>query len=131
MMQTHTDNTLTQKDMINQAYKKLTAEELVAILSNTTITGKYYYNNSWYKYRVNSFSDGTMEGQNDTGTYDEGRGQVNDDGSMSTEWDGYWEDWTGVAYRVNNEVIFFDTTTHKWKTTYTLIEYGELPTDAL
>lgn len=78
---------------------------------------------------VNSFKDGNIEGQNNVGSYNEGGWQVNKNDSVSIEWDGYWEDWTGFAYEVGNEIMFFDTTTEQWKTTYILIEDGELPTD--
>ena len=115
--------------MIDNAYKVLNSKDLTRIFSDTTITGNYFYNNTWYKFMINSFADGTVEGQNNVGSYNEGRWQVNDDDTMSIEWDGYWEDWTGFAYKVNDEIMFFDTTTGKWKTTYTLIEDGELPTD--
>ena len=128
-MASKSDNTLTKQDMMNNAYKILNSEDLNKILSDTTITGKYFYNNTWYKFMVNSFANGTVEGQNNVGSYNEGRWQVNDDNSMSIEWDGYWEDWTAFVYEVNDEIMFFDMTTDKWRTTYTLIENGELPTD--
>ena len=128
-MQRDTDNTLTQQDMIDKSYHRLTAKELVNILSDTTLTGKYFYNNSWYVFKVNAFKDGHIIGQNSVGTYDRGRWHVNKDDSMTTTWDGTWEDWTGIAYKVENEIMFFDSITKRWKTTYTLVENGTLSTE--
>lgn len=115
--------------MLNKSYQILNSDDLYKIFLDTTITGRYLYNNTWYIYKVNSFADGTIEGQNDVGSYNEGRWKINSDGSMSVEWDGYWEDWTGFAYEVNKEIMFFDATTGAWRTTYTLIEAGQQSTD--
>ena len=128
-MASKSDNTLTKQDMIDKSYKMMNAEDLNKIYTDTTITGTYLYNDTWYKYIVNSFSNGTIEGQNNVGSYNEGRWKVTDHNTMSVEWDGYWEDWEGCAYRVNDEIMFFDLHTDKWRTTYTLVEDGELPTD--
>jgi len=128
-MATKLDNTLTKQDMLNKSYQILNSDDLYKIFLDTTITGRYLYNNTWYIYKVNSFADGTIEGQNDVGSYNEGRWKINSDGSMSVEWDGYWEDWTGFAYEVNKEIMFFDATTGAWRTTYTLIEAGQQSTD--
>jgi hypothetical protein len=128
-MEKLTDNQMTQQDMIDKSYKMLTQKELFGILSDTTITGIYLYNNTWYKYMVNSFNDGNIEGKNNIGSFNEGRWQINSDASMSIEWDGYWEDWRGFAYKVDGRIMFFDATTKKWRTTYTLVENKILPTE--
>ena len=128
-MQQSTDNTLTQQDMIDKSYKKLTADELIDILSDTTITGKYFYNNTWFKFMVNSFKDGRVKGENSVGTYDKGRWKVHNDNSMSIVWEGSWKDGTNFAYKVNDEIMLFDTITEEWETTYTLVQNGKLPTD--
>ena len=128
-MENQLDSVLTKQDMIDKSYQMLSVEDLSKLHIDTTITGKYFYNNTWYKYMSNIFSDGTVEGQNDVGSYNEGRWKVNSDATFSVEWEGYWEDWTGFAYKVANEIMFFDSTTNKWRTTYTLVEDGKLPID--
>ena len=127
-MISNTDNTLTRQDMIKQECKMLQDKELTAMYTGTTITGKYFYNNTWFKFIVNSFSDGSIKGHNNVGSFDEGRWKINDDNSLYIEWDGYWENWTGFGYQVGNEIMFFDSTTNHWRSTYTLVEDGELPT---
>jgi len=123
------DNTLTRQDMIDKSYKMLTKEEIQKTLSGTTITAKYFFNNSWYKAMTNSFADGTIEGQNNVASYNKGRWQVNEDDSLSLEWDGSWEDWSAFAYKVGDEIMFFDITTGLWRTTFSLIEAGTLATE--
>jgi len=128
-MKQYTYNQITQQDIIDKSYKMLSQKELIDILSDTTITSIYLYNNVWYEYMVNSFSNGNIEGQNNVGSYQEGRWQVNSDASMSIEWDGYWEDWRGFAYDVDGKIVFFDAITKKWRTTYTLVENKIVPID--
>ena len=121
------DHTLTRDTIISQRHKQLTIQELKELSSNKTVRGDYFYNNEWRLYICYSNEDGTVEGENDLKSFNEGRWSVNDDGGYSVEWDGYWEDWTGFAYHVDGEIMFFDSTTGKWRTTYTKVVEGEEP----
>jgi len=124
------DNNLTRESIIQQGYQMLTAKEIEDIFADATITARYFYSNSWYKAVTNSYSDGRIEGENHVGSYNEGRLSVNkNNNTLSLEWDGYWEDWTAVGYRVNDEFIFFDADSGKWRITLTLVEKGILPID--
>ena len=129
-MQTNDNNTLTREDMINQGYQMLDSQEIKDILSDTTITARYFYWNAWYIAKTNSFRNGEIKCQNHVGSYDEGRWIVNEnDNTLSLEWDGHWEAWTALGYKVNDEFMFFNTDTDKWRITLTLVEQGELPTN--
>ena len=121
-----TDNTITRQDMIDKSNKMLSKNEIEKIYSETTITAKYFYNNTWFKAITNSYSDGTITGQNNVGSSDKGRWEVSEDGVLSLEWDEYWESWSAFGYRVQDEVMFFDTDTGKWRITLSIIEDGEL-----
>ena len=124
----HTNqNELTLADMQN--HQRLTAQEISNLFNDATITARYYYANKWYIAKTNSFANGEIEGQNHVGAYNEGRWKVNDDDTFSVAWDGYWEDWTAFGYRVDNEWMFFDTTTRKWRLTLMKVEKGIFSTE--
>ena len=121
----HTNqNTLTITDIINEGHKRLTAQEIKDIFNDATITVRYYYANRWYIAKSNSWSNQEIKGQNHVGTHDEGRWQVNDDDSLSIEWDGYWEDWRAFGYKVKNEWMFFDTQSGRWRITLMEVKKG-------
>ena len=129
-MLTSNDNTLHVDDMLKENYPMLEAQTLKEIFIDATITARYYYANNWYKVKTNSFKNGEIEGQNHVGSYNEGRWSVNDkENSLSVEWDGYWEDWTGIAYKVKDEVMFYDWDTGNWRMTLTLVEQGIYSTE--
>lgn len=108
----------------------LNAKEIKDMFCNATITARYFYSNTWYIAVTNSFQDGRIEGQNNVESYNEGRWSVEEkDNTLSLAWDGYWEDWTAIGYKVNDEFMFFDTDTGKWRITLTLLEKGILPID--
>ena len=123
-------NALTRDSIIQQGYQMLTAKEIEDIFAEATITARYFYSNSWYKAVTNSYRDGRIEGENHVGSYNEGRWSVDKNThTLSLEWDGYWEDWTAVGYRVKDEFIFFDEESGKWRITLTLVEKGILTID--
>ncbi len=129
-MSTSTNNTLTIDDMTAQNYQSLSAQEIKDIFSETTTTARYFYNNTWYMAATNSFQDGRIEGQNNVGSYNEGRWSVDEEKhTLSLEWDGYWEDWTARGYKVDNEFMFFNTNNGKWRITLIFVEKGILSTD--
>jgi hypothetical protein len=72
-------------------------------------------------------ANGEMEAQNDWGTYEEGKWKVDEHGCLTVEWDGYWEDWTGVAFQVDNELKFYDIESGKWRTSFDSIVKGKHP----
>ena len=124
------DNTLTLDDMIKANHPMLNAQAIKQILTNATITARYYYADTWYIAKTNSFKSGEIEGENNAGTYDEGKWSVNeDDHTLSVEWNGYWETWTAAGYKVNDEYMFFDTDTGRWRITFIVVEKGIFPTD--
>ena len=125
-MSTNNDNTTTQNEVIAAGHKQLTVEELTKVISNNTVTGDYFYNKQWRLYRSYANPNGEIQGENDLGSFVEGTWVINEDASLTLEWDGYWDDWTGVAYFFEDKIKFYDTTSKKWRTTYTKIEAGEL-----
>ena len=130
-MNFNNDNLTTQQEVITQGHTRLTQEELIAISSNKTITGHYYYNNQWRRYMSYTNPNGEIEGINDLGTFEKGRWSVNTDGLYSVNWARYWENWSAYAYRVGTDIKFYDTTTQKWLTTFNNIVKGELPLEVV
>jgi len=126
-MQTNRDNLTTREEVVKDGCKILTAQELKEIVSGNTVTGDYFYNNEWRLYIAYSTPNGEIEGVNDLGSFVEGRWSIEEDGKYSVEWDGYWEDWSAYAFHVDGKIKFYDSTTDKWRTSYTKVEAGELP----
>lgn len=130
LMLTSDNNTLTREEIISQGHKMLKAQEIKDMFNDTTVTARYFYGKKWYVAKTNSFKNGIIQGQNHVGSYNEGKWSVNEkDNSLSLTWDGYWEDWTAVGYKVNDEFMFFNTDTGTWRITMTLVEQGKLPTE--
>jgi len=115
----------TTKDLLlSKGYKPLTKVELLELISNTTVCGDYEYSGH-RKYKSFMNANGEMNGKNDWGSYEEGNYTIDEDGHLSVAWDGYWEEWTGVAFKVANEIKFYDTNSGIWRTTFNNITKGE------
>jgi hypothetical protein len=52
-------------------------------------------------------------------------GQINSDGHLKFEWDGYLEDWSAIEFQVDDEIKFYDIDSGKWRTTFHKILKGE------
>ncbi len=90
---------------------------------NKTIRGEYYIGRIYISYLD---EDGNVEGENDLGKHVFGKISINmNDNTLTTKWDGYWDNWTGRAYDVNGEIKFFDTTSLQWRTTFKTFEEGK------
>ena len=118
----------TRDDLINSGYTPLTKEALVALISNTTVSGDYEYSGHRV-YKTFMDANGEMTGRNDWGSDEQGRWSVNNRGHLSVTWDGYWEDWSGVAFQVDREIKFYDTASGKWRTSFHNIMQGEQDLD--
>jgi hypothetical protein len=111
-------------DLLSLGHTPLTKEELLALISNTTVIGDYEYNG----HRVyKSFMDanGEIESKNDWGSHVFGRYTIDDNGVFNVEWDGYWDAWSGVAFLIEDEIKFYDVKTGKWRTTFNTITQGK------
>jgi len=129
-MVSSSDNTLTKADMTAKECQMLNAGEIQALMSDTTITAKYYFNNRWFLAKTNSYPDGSIVGENHVGTHDEGRWSVDEaNNTLKLEWDGYWEEWTAVGYKAGDEYMFFNVDTGTWRITFISVEKGKLPID--
>ena len=69
-------------------------------------------------------ANGEMEGRNDWGSEEQGRWRVDDSGCMCVTWEGYWENWCGMAFKVDDEIKFYDSISGKWRTSFHQILQG-------
>ena len=123
MIRKFEDFGLTETEVIKQGYTQVLAEVLNNRIVDKTIHGDYYVDRKYVSYLG---KDGSIEGINDLGSFVTGKWHINDeDNTLSLVWDGYWHNWTGRAYEVNNEIKLFDTTTLLWRTTFKLFEDGK------
>ncbi len=114
----------TKDDLLNRGYTPLSKKELLELISDNTVCGDYEYNgHRIYKSFMNS--NGEVEGKNDWGSTESGRWSVDENGYLSVEWDGYWEAWSGVAFKVDDEVKFYNLQDGTWQTTFHKILEGE------
>jgi len=118
----------TQNDLKAQGHTPLTKEELLALISGNTVIGDYEYSGHRI-YRTFMNPNGEMEAKNDWGSHEFGKWQVEDDGCLSVTWDGYWEDWTAAAFKVDGEIKFYNIENGTWQTTFNTIMPGEQSLD--
>ena len=118
----------TKDDLIAKGYTPLTKEELLKLISHTTVCGDYEYSGH-RKYKTFMNANGSMEAKNDWDSHEEGRWSVDENGYLSVEWDGYWEDWSGMGFKVDDEIKFYDSKTGKWRTSFHNIVQGEQDLD--
>ena len=114
----------TKEDLLAKGYTPLTKQELKELISNTTVWGDYEYRGH-RRYKTFMDSKGAMEGKNDWGSTEFGIWDIDDNGCLTVEWEGYWEDWSGVAFKVEDEIKFYDIKSGKWRTTFHTIIKGE------
>ena len=125
MEYTKTDRNTTEKMVIDAGYTKLSIDELKEKMCDKTVTGDYYNGRKYISY---ADFDGNIQGVNDLGSHIFGKYVFDiEDSTLSVEWDGYWETWTGYAYEVEGEVQFFDATSKTWRTTFRLFQDGKQP----
>ena len=122
-MQPELEKKITRDEMLKK-YVPLTKERLQALISNTTVTGDYEYNgHRIYKTFMNE--NGEMEAKNDWGSHVFGHYSIDDEGYFSVSWDGYWDDWTGIAFETHKEIRFYNIEDGRWMTTFTDIAQGK------
>ena len=115
---------ITKDGLLNLGHRPLSKEALLARIANTTVTGDYEYNGH-RRYKTFMSPDGEMEAKNDWGSHVFGRYTIDDDGYFSVSWNGYWDDWTGIAFKINHEIKFYNIEDGRWMTTFTDIAQGK------
>ncbi len=118
----------TKDDLIRKGYTPLTKQELSELISNTTVSGDYEYSGH-RRFKTFMDANGEMEGKNDWGSDEFGKWNIDDNGYLSVKWEGYWEDWTAVAFKVNDEIKFYNIKDGTWQTTFNNIMPGEQDLD--
>jgi len=118
----------TKDDLIRKGYTPLTKQELSELISNATVSGDYEYSGH-RRFKTFMDANGEMEGKNDWGSDEFGKWNIDDNGYLSVKWEGYWEDWTAVAFKVNDEIKFYNIKDGTWQTTFNNIMPGEQDLD--
>jgi len=121
---------ITYDDVINDGHTILSKEELANLIVGKTVYGNYEYNGH-RKFVSYIDPDGSVNGTNDWGSYEEGEWSIGDDHIFTVSWDGYWEDWSAYAFHIDGEVKFYEQLTGQWKTTFDAIKDGDLPLELL
>ena len=107
----------------DEGYHQLSGEELRQRICGKTVRGDFH---NGRKYVCYIDENGNMEGINDRGSHHLGKYSINkDEKTFTVKWDRGWENWTSRVYDVDGEIIFYDSTTSRWKTTFTQIEDGK------
>ena len=114
---------ISEKAVIEKKHHQLSGEEIKEKLIGKTIWGDYYNGRKYISYCA---ADGIMEGENDFGAHHKGNWIINyKKNTFTVIWDYGWDNWTGRAYDVNGEIVFFDSTTSKWVTTFKVFKDGK------
>jgi hypothetical protein len=110
--------------LLMKGYKPLTKIELTELISDTTVSGDYeYHGHRRYKTFMNK--NGTMVGSNDWGSLEKGQWSIYRNGYLCVMWDGYWENWIAKAFKIGEEIKFYDIESGEWRTTFNKIVKGE------
>jgi len=123
-MQPELEKKITKDDLIDKGNTTLTKEELYKLIANTTVSGDYEYNGH-RRYKTFMNANGEMEAKNDWGSHIFGHYTIDDNGLFSVTWDGYWDEWTGVAFKTHKEIRFYNIVDGRWMTTFTDIKLGK------
>jgi len=123
-MQPELEKQITKNDLLDKGHISLTKEQLKKLIKNTTVTGDYEYNGH-RRYKTFMSPDGEMEAKNDWGSHVFGQYSIDDNGYFSVSWDGYWDDWTGIAFETHKEIRFYNIEDGRWMTTFTDIAQGK------
>ena len=114
---------ISEKDVIAKKYHQLTGEELKQKIIKKTVWGDYYNGRKYICYHS---ENGIIESENDFGAHHQGNWIINNkNNTLTVVWDYGWDNWTGRAYDVNGEIVFFDSTTSKWRTTLKIFKDGK------
>ncbi len=123
MMKPKIERLTTKEKMLQNGYVPLTKKALLNLISNTTVWGDYEYSGH-RKYKTFMDANGKMEAKNDWGSHVFGEWRVEEDGCLTVKWQGYWEDWTAIAFQVEREIKFYNIEDGQWQTTFYNIEQG-------
>jgi hypothetical protein len=107
---------LSEKEIIAQGFLQLSGKELLSIISNKTIFGDYIMG---YKFATNIYQNGAVIGINDIGSEDFGIWNIDfEKNTLQLEWKKGWINTITRAYKVNENIEFYDIDTGKWRTTF-------------
>ena len=115
---------MTEAMVIENGRRQLSGAELKEKVVGKTMHGDYLGGRRYVSYMD---ENGTVDGTNDLGAYCAGTWSIDEDvNTLTVAWGGCWDDWTGRAYDVDGEIQFYDTTTQRWRTTFTHFEDGKV-----
>jgi hypothetical protein len=110
------DTKLSEKVLIDNGNTPLLVAELKQKILNKSIYGDYYIGRT---YIICIDEHDKMTGTNDLGTQDIGQCIFDEThNTLSTKWINGWDNWTGRAYEIENNIKFFDTGNGMWRTTF-------------
>lgn len=116
----YTGSDFTEKEIREQGYIHLSGKELLSRISNQTIFGDYPMG---YKFVTNIYENGTAEGVNNVGAFDDGNWSIDlNKNILQLEWKNAWINTTTRAYEINGNIEFYDIDTGKWRTTFKIFE---------
>jgi len=104
----------TEEDIIAREFPLLSEEELLKRIVNSTIYGDYP---NRFKFVTDIYENGKVEGVNNVGTYDVGEWSIRDN-IFELQWQNSWQNTHTHAYLVKDSIMFFDTSTGAWRTTF-------------
>ncbi len=122
-MKPELEKMITKEDWLQKGYQPLNGKSLKNLIVDTTVTGDYEYNGHRI-YKTYLGKEGTMEATNDWGNHLFGRYTVDKHGHFSVFWDGYWDEWTGIAFHTEKALRFYHIESGEWITTFHTILQG-------
>ncbi|MBW2465179.1 MAG: hypothetical protein JRH11_26255 [Deltaproteobacteria bacterium] len=118
----HEAQPITEAMAISAGHPQLTGAELEALLLDHTVHGVYRGGFHFIAYVGN---DCRMEGRNHVGSHNFGVCQIDEEAhTFTVTWDNGWEHTTTRAYRVGDEVRFYDADSGALRNTFSGFQEG-------
>ncbi len=103
-----------EAEFIQKGHKRLSGPELEALVKGKNFSGFY---RPPFQYVVRIGADGTLWGENNFGTQDNGNWSIDPKtGGFTVSWQKYWDDNTAFGYAIDDVIHLFDTQTGDWRT---------------
>jgi len=104
-------------DLLRQGFHPMTQKELLESINGNTVHGDYEYSGHRI-YKTFMDPNGEMEAKNDWGSEESGSWSIDEEGCLSVSWEGYWENWTAVAFLIEGKIKFYNIEDGSWQTTF-------------
>jgi len=116
---TYNEVTNNETSSIKNGAKQLNGSEIKNLIKNKEVQGNFP---GGFVFIARIYADGLTKGVNQYGHFDVGNWKIDfKHNLLLIEWKNGWINTSTRGYQIDNTVVFFDSLTGNWKTTFTTI----------